>query len=366
VRAYEFLSEAGLSPATFADSAERLDNFKNRLARKDSQNGIVELTPKGKTKFGSDTVQLAKEYDGDLNKFPPQWPTLPGKTNIAFPIQSANNEDEVNYVLLSDIQKTKDFGSTGSKKDTSERQEHGMINIIKNNAPVTIEQMGIVAKDAYSYEGMNSLGKEQYIDIMITDTNGKDHGISMKATQSMTIGGGGTAGIMTMTPKFLKAVYKYFEKWLMSPKKIDGKVVEKGWEDGAHVPHKFIPEFYFVVPKNKVETLIRGNKAIGGPIDFIYTGPADVTGKVIDGKLNLDNGTFKTVKNYAKDMKGDFYLRIRRRDVNGEYTEIDYSTTGKAGLPILMKNQSNNRKNWRLLMTQNKPDKNTPINVPGY
>ena len=365
MRAYEFLSEAGLSTATFADEKSgpgRLENFINRLDRNDGQNGMFDT-------IDGDTVQLVQDQDiiKDLKRFPPEWPKLPQKNNVAFPIQNKNNEDEaVEYILLSKLQKTKDFGSTGSKKDTSERQEHGMINIIKNNAPVTIEQMGIVAKDAYSYEGMNSLGKEQYIDIMITDTKGKDHGISMKATQSMTIGGGGTAGIMTMTPKFLKAVYKYFEKWLMSPKKIDGKVVEKGWEDGAHVPHKFIPEFYFVVPKNKVETLIRGNKAIGGPIDFIYTGPADVTGKVIDGKLNLDNGTFKTVKNYAKDMKGDFYLRIRRRDVNGEYTEIDYSTKGKAGLPILMKNQSNNRKNWRLLMTQNKPDKNTPINVPGY
>ena len=193
MRAYEIFSEAGLSTATFADDAGRLDNFKNRLARKDGQNGIVELTPKGKQKFGSGTVQLAKDYDGDLNKFPPQWPTLPGKTNIAFPIQSVNNEDEVNYVLLSDIQKTKEFGSTGSKKDTSERQEHGMIKIINDNAPVKMKMSNklIAVKGAYSFEGMNELGKEQYIDIMITDTNGKDYGVSMKATASMTIGGGG-------------------------------------------------------------------------------------------------------------------------------------------------------------------------------
>ena len=371
MRAYEIFSEAPLSLATFADDAGRLDNFKNRLARKDGQNGIVELTPKGKTKFGSDTVQLAKEYDGDLNKFPPQWPTLPGKTNIAFPIQSANNEDEVNYVLLSDIQKTNDFGSTGSKKDTSERQEHGMIKIINDNAPLKIN-MGnklIAVKGAYGFEGMNDLGKEQYIDIMITDTNGKDYGVSMKATASMTIGGGGTAGINSMKPLLVQSIYKYLEDWIESPKPIKGtEEVADAWEDGDQIPHKFIPEMYFVVPENDVKDLMIGNKAMGGPIDYIYTGPADVTGKIENGILNIDSGTFKTVDEYImKDgAQQEMYLRLRRRDVDkNSYTEIDLYTKGKSGLPLLFKNASNDKKNWRLLMTQKIPETNSPYDWNG-
>jgi hypothetical protein len=371
VRAYEIFNEVGLSTATFADDAGRLDNFKNRLARKDGQNGIVELTPKGKQKFGSDTVQLAKDYDGDLNKFPPQWPTLPGKTNIAFPIQSANNEDEVNYVLLSDIQKTNDFGSTGSKEDNSERQEHGMIKIINDNAPVKIK-MGnklMAVKGAYSFEGMNSLGKEQYIDIMITDTNGKDYGVSMKATASMTVGGGGTAGINSMKPLLVKSIYRHLEDWIESPKPIKGTdEVADAWEDGDHIPHKFVPEMYFVVPENDVKDLITGNKEMGGPIDYMYTGPADVTGKIENGILNIDSGNFQTVDEYImKDGEPqEMYLRLRRRDVDkNSYTEIDLYTKGKTGFPLLFKNASNDKKNWRLLMTNKFSGPNPPYDWNG-
>jgi hypothetical protein len=102
---------------------------------------------------------------------------------------------------------------------------------------------------------------------------------------------------------------------------------------------------------------MKGNEAMGGPIDWIYVGPSDVSGEVVDGKLNL-NGNFYTVEDFVKKTGGadQFFFRIRKRDLEGEMTEIDFSDVdAKFKLPILMINQSNRKRNWRLLMTNKGP-----------
>jgi len=102
--------------------------------------------------------------------------------------------EEGGSIRLTQLQKTKEFGSTGSKKDTSEKQEHGLIEIINNNPGCVISKMGITAQSARGNEGVNAMKKERYIDIFITDSKGKDHGISMKGTTAPSLGGGGAAG----------------------------------------------------------------------------------------------------------------------------------------------------------------------------
>jgi len=111
-----------------------------------------------------------------------------------------------------------------------------------------------------------------------------------------------------------------------------------------------------------------GNKEMGGPIDYMYTGPADVTGKIENGILNIDSGTFQTVDEYImKDgERQEMYLRLRRRDVDkNSYTEIDLYTKGKTGFPLLFKNASNDKKNWRLLMTNKFSGPNPPYDWNG-
>jgi len=249
-------------------------------------------------------------------------------------------------ILLSRLQKTKEFGGTGgSKADTSERQEHGLVNVINANPGTVIEQLGVTVKSARSQGGMNALGKEPYIDIFITDTNGKDHGISMKASSSMTIGGGGTAGVFSMFPKLIQRCYDKVEQYLM----------DMGLEDQDVVPHGAIPNLFFRIPEKYIAPLMQGNKAMGGPIDWIYVGPSDVTGEVVDGNLNL-NGNFYSVDDFVEKTAGDVFFRVRKRDLDGETTEIDFTDVDrKYKLPILMTNQSNKKRNWRLLMTNKGP-----------
>jgi len=332
MKAFEFLNEAGLSVGD--------------LRKRDNLQLFMDMIGKGEpfVKVGDEEPSIVLKPSDEL---------MMKLQNNDIPYIFDTNDGK--QIRLAGLFKTKSFGGAGNKKDTSERQEHGLVNIINANAPCKIAQMDIVAKSARPFEGMNALGKEQYIDIMITDDQGKDHGISMKASGSMTIGGGGTAGAMNMFPDLIKKVYARIEQYLVDDMEL---------QDDDVVPHSAIPDLYFSIPEEHVTPLMRGNKAMGGPIEFIYVGASDVVGEVIDGSLTL-NGNFSTVKGYINDTVGlnNFYFRMRKRDADGEHTQIDLSSVGKYDLPILMKNESNNRRNWRLLMTTSKPKNKTPLTL---
>ena len=325
MRAFEIFNEAGLSRNEL-DKRDNLQLFIDMISKNAPFTKVGETEPSVVLKPSDELIQQLQDR------------------NIPTKYETMNGEQ----ILLSRLQKTTEFGGTGgSKADTSERQEHGLVNFLNANAGVVIEEMGITVKSARSLGGMNSLGKEPYIDIYITDTNGKEHGISMKASSSMTIGGGGTAGVYSMFPELITKSYDKVEQYL----------IDMGLEDQDVIPHGAIPNLFFRIQEKYVYELMKGNEAMGGPIDWIYVGPSDVSGEVVDGKLNL-NGNFYTVEDFVKKTGGadQFFFRIRKRDLEGEMTEIDFSDVdAKFKLPILMINQSNRKRNWRLLMTNKGP-----------
>jgi len=323
MRAFEIFNEAGLS-RTELGKRENLQLFIDMIGKNAPFVKVGETEPSVVLKPSDELMMQLQKRD-----IPTKYETVDGEV-----------------ILLSRLQKTKEFGGTGgSKADTSERQEHGLVKVINANAGAVIQQMGVTVKSARSQGGMNALGKEPYIDIFITDTNGKDHGISMKASSSMTIGGGGTAGVFSMFPKLIQRCYDKVEQYLM----------DMGLEDQDVVSHGAIPNLFFRIPEKYIAPLMQGNKAMGGPIDWIYVGPSDVTGEVVDGNLNL-NGNFYSVDDFVEKTAGDVFFRIRKRDLDGEMTEIDFSDVdAKFNLPILMINQSNRKRNWRLLMTNKGP-----------
>jgi hypothetical protein len=323
MRAFEIFNEAGLS-RTELGKRENLQLFMDMIGNNAPFVKVGETEPSVVLKPSDELMMQLQKRD-----IPTKYETVDGEV-----------------ILLSRLQKTKEFGGTGgSKADTSERQEHGLVNVINANPGTVIEQLGVTVKSARSQGGMNALGKEPYIDIFITDTNGKDHGISMKASSSMTIGGGGTAGVFSMFPKLIQRCYDKVEQYLM----------DMGLEDQDVVSHGAIPNLFFRIPEKYIAPLMQGNKAMGGPIDWIYVGPSDVTGEVVDGNLNL-NGNFYSVDDFVEKTAGDVFFRVRKRDLDGEMTEIDFSDVdAKFNLPILMINQSNRKRNWRLLMTNKGP-----------
>ena len=329
MRAFEIFNEAGLS-RTELGKRENLQLFMDMIGKNAPFVKVGETEPSVVLKPSDELMMQLQKRD-----IPTKYETVDGEV-----------------ILLSRLQKTKEFGGTGgSKADTSERQEHGLVNVINANPGTVIEQLGVTVKSARSQGGMNALGKEPYIDIFITDTNGKDHGISMKASSSMTIGGGGTAGVFSMFPKLIQRCYDKVEQYLM----------DMELEDGDVVPHGAIPNLFFRIPEKYIAPLMQGNKAMGGPIDWIYVGPSDVTGEVVDGNLNL-NGNFYSVDDFVEKTAGDVFFRVRKRDLDGETTEIDFTDVDrKYKLPILMTNQSNGKRNWRLLMTNKGPSNTANI-----
>jgi len=245
-------------------------------------------------------------------------------------------------IRLSQLQKTQEFGSTGSKATNAEEQEHALIAIINDNPDCTISSMGITAASARANPGVNSLKKEKYIDVYITDSTGKDHGISCKDITTPSLGGGGAAGINSIAPDLFKKIFARIEDYMKTDMKLD---------NGDIIVSSHIPDIFVQVPDDYVERIMVGNEAMGGPIDYMYVGPKKLTGDLgQNNELNL-NGTFYTIDDYIGKI-GSFYFRIRKRDLADDKTvKVAYDEKNMLGLPKLLKNPYDNKNNLRLVVT---------------
>jgi hypothetical protein len=196
---------------------------------------------------------------------------------------------------------------------SAERQENGVIKKIKDAVkanqknPITLKAgkttlSGVI--DAEKFTGRQTGGSEPYTDVVIyVRKAGKTIGIncSLKGESAPSLAGGGLKGLELAVPgiakKFMEAAYKSL------------KTVKK-LKVGDKVPDVFGK----ISPANKVKIVV-GNKAMGGPIDYMYIGPMSVNG-TYDKKTNTLslNGTLTDATTYAKTHDLFFRLRARRED----------------------------------------------------
>lgn len=171
------------------------------------------------------------------------------------------------------------------------------INLVSKNGFIIQNVTG-----AKKYMGRQATGSEPYTDVMLRI--GKTNNflsISMKGESAPSLAGGGLRGIELISPglgaKFFKEVYNHLVKKIKLPA-------------GSKVP-----DVYGEIPKNVARKLIVGNRAMGGPIDYMYIGPMDVSGNY-DPKTNrlLLNGNFTAAIAYANKYTFYFRLRARRED----------------------------------------------------
>lgn len=201
---------------------------------------------------------------------------------------------------------------------SQERQETGLINIINNsvkknkNAPITlvagkVKLTGVIG--ASKFTGRQAGGSEPYTDVVIKLFNGKTLNLSCKGTSAPSLAGGGLKGLELAVPgiagRFMKAA-------LM-------QLLAKGLEPGDKVPDVFGE----ITGTSKTKIVV-GNKAMGGPIDYMYIGPMDVSGQynAIKNVLNV-NGSLYDAVSYAKSHKLFFRLRARREDQRFDPTAAD-------------------------------------------
>lgn len=196
---------------------------------------------------------------------------------------------------------------------SAERQETGVINEIKKavkknkNNPITVvagktKIVGVI--DAEKYPGRQLGGSEPYTDVTFTVIKGKKEekiNLSLKGEAAPSLAGGGLKGLELAVPgiakKFLNAAHDHLvnkEKLVVGDK---------------------VPDVYGKIGNTDKVKIVVGNTKMGGPIDYMYIGPMDVTGKYDDKKNVLVlNGEMTEAVEYAKTHDLYFRLRARRED----------------------------------------------------
>lgn len=229
---------------------------------------------------------------------------------------------------------------------SSERQENGLIKAINDavkankNNPVTVifdnvTMSGI--KKAEKYGGRQAGGSEPYTDVVLYKGNSTLN-LSCKGESAPSLAGGGLKGLELAVPgiakKFMTKAYEY----LKTKKKL--KVGDK------------VPDIYGKISKQDKMKIVIGNKAMGGPIDYMYIGPMDVT-KQYDSKNNKlkVSGSMYPADQYAQSKELYFRLRARREDQRFDPTAKDGTGTPK----IYGKSPSKGDSAGRIVVTDDTP-----------
>jgi len=221
---------------------------------------------------------------------------------------------------------------------SSERQENGLIKAINDavkankSNPVTVvfdnvTMSGIVKAEKFG--GRQAGGSEPYTDVVLY--KGKSAlNLSCKGESAPSLAGGGLKGLELAVPgiakKFMTKAYEY----LKTKKKL--KVGDK------------VPDIYGKISKQDKMKIVIGNKAMGGPIDYMYIGPMDVT-KQYDSKNNKlkVSGSMYPADQYAQSKELYFRLRARREDQRFDPTAKDGSGIPKIYGKLLLKGDSAGR-----------------------
>lgn len=230
---------------------------------------------------------------------------------------------------------------------TAERQENGLIKIIKSSVlknksnPITVIAGNVVVEgviDAEKFTGRQAGGSEPYTDIVFVLHNKKTVNLSCKGPSAPSLAGGGLKGLELAVPgittKFMKTA-------------LDTLVKKRKLKAGDKVPDVFGE----ITGATKTKIVV-GNKAMGGPIDYMYIGPMDVSGTydAKTNKLKLNGSLFGAVQ-YAKSHKLYFRLRARREDQRFDPTAKDARGTPK----IYGKSPSKGDSAGRIVVTDSVP-----------
>ena len=116
-----------------------------------------------------------------------------------------------------------------------------------------------------------------------------------------------------------------------------------------------LPDMYGKVSDNLKQQIVVGNAAMGGPINYMYIGPMDVTYRYGSGVVRV-NGKFYDAIKYAK--KNDLYLRLRKRRVDQPFAPNEKD---RQGLPLIMGKSPSRGDKGRRIVTVAKPPGNAVI-----
>ena len=237
---------------------------------------------------------------------------------------------------------------------SSERQENGLIKAIndavkankKNAVTVVFENLTLSGiTKAEKYGGRQAGGSEPYTDVTLY-RGIKTLNLSCKGESAPSLAGGGLKGLELAVPGIAKKFMTKAFEHLKTKKKL--KVGDK------------VPDVYGKISKQDKLKIVVGNKAMGGPIDYMYIGPMDVTKQYDSAKNRLKiSGSMYEADSYANSKELYFRLRARREDQRFDPTAKDSMGTPK----IYGKSPSKGDSAGRIVVTDDTPASAVKVNL---
>lgn len=238
----------------------------------------------------------------------------------------------------------------------AERQETGVVDAINkaikanDKNPITLVAgkttiTGVI--EAEKFKGRQISGSEPYTDVVLYLSNKKILNLSLKGEEAPSLAGGGLRGLEIAVPGIAKKFMTEAYENLIKVQKL--KIGDK------------VPDVYGKIsPRDKLKIVV-GNKAMGGPIDYMYIGEMNVRSKY-DKKRNVltfQNGTLTDSETYAKTHNLYFRLRARRED-----QRFDPEAKDNRGVPkIYGKSPSKGDSAGRIVITDGTPKTALIVNM---
>ena len=244
--------------------------------------------------------------------------------NFKFFVDSEGNE-----YSLQQIKKTSELGGTGgTKAQTSERQERGLIDAINSVEGIKT----LVGKNGFEIPNITQAEKqpdppraEAYADLRLIRKGKDPYLLSAKGIVTPSIAGGGLAGITQINKDlanfvadFYQDAYEYYKEIFDTSDKID-------YNTNLYKTTIF-KDVNRVVPPDLIDDMLRGNEAMGGPVDGYYIGPMEVEYEVKGDKI-ITNGDIIPLEKFAekydkifmhiKKRSGDYYFTDALQTING-------------------------------------------------
>ena len=239
---------------------------------------------------------------------------------------------------------------------SAERQETGVVDAIKDavkvngGKPIILVAGKITIRnviDAYKFTGRQAGGSEPYTDVIIKTADKREINCSLKGESAPSLAGGGLKGLELAVPgiaaKFMRSAFNTLE----SKMKL---------REGDKVPDVFGK----IDEADKLKIVV-GNKAMGGPIDYMYIGKMDVTSRFEKrtGQLTMTNGQLIAAETYAREHELYFRLRARRED-----QRFDPKAKDLQGVPkIYGKSPSKGDSAGRIVVTDKVPSTAVTVKV---
>ena len=255
--------------------------------------------------------------------------------NFKFFVDSEGNE-----YSFKQIKKTKELGGTGgSKAQTSERQERGLIDAINSVEGIKT----LVGKNGFEISNVIKAEKqpdppraEAYADLRLIRDKGLDpYLLSAKGIATPSIAGGGLTGITQINDRLANFVADFYQDSYEYYKEIFDANDEITYDTNLYKT-SYMRDVNRPVPVDLIDDMLRGNKAMGGPVDGYYIGPMEVTYEVEGNKI-ITNGDLIPLETFA-DKYDKIFMHIKKR--SGDYFFTDaLQTVNGVTMPLIFTNK---------------------------